>query len=70
MPLYEYICVDCGQPFEKMMRFSEANQSPACPTCASTNTSKQLSLFASSSSATSNISTASSCGTGSSGRFR
>jgi putative FmdB family regulatory protein len=70
MPLYEYICVDCGQPFEKMMRFSEANQTPACPTCASINTHKQLSLFASSSSSSSNISTASSCGTGSSERFR
>ena len=69
MPLYEYICSDCGQPFEKMMRFSEANQSPACPTCASINTTKQLSLFASSGSSSATA-TASSCGTGSSGRFR
>jgi putative FmdB family regulatory protein len=69
MPLYEYICSDCGQPFEKMMRFSEANQSPACPTCASSNTTKQLSLFASSGSSV-NSTSASSCGTGSSGRFR
>ena len=69
MPLYEYICNDCGQPFEKMVRFSEANQLPACPTCSGTNTSKQLSLFASSSSGTS-TGTAISCGSGGGGRFR
>ena len=67
MPLYEYVCNECGQPFEKMMRFSELSQSPNCPTCASTNTSKQISLFASSSSSSSS---GSGCGTSPTGRFR
>ncbi|PKO04114.1 MAG: hypothetical protein CVU41_18605 [Chloroflexi bacterium HGW-Chloroflexi-3] len=68
MPLYEYVCNDCGQPFEKMMRFSELNQSPSCPTCAGINTSKQISLFASSGSSSS--SSSSSCGSSPTSRFR
>jgi putative FmdB family regulatory protein len=67
MPLYEYVCNECGQPFEKMMRFSELNQSPNCPTCAGTNTRKQISLFASSSS--SSPSTSSGCGNSPTNRF-
>jgi len=47
MPLYEYLCSDCGQPFEKMMRFSEQDQKPVCPTCGGQNTRKQISLFSS-----------------------
>lgn len=68
MPLYEYVCNDCGQPFEKMMRFSELNQSPSCPTCASINTRKQISLFASSGSSSS--SSGSSCGSSPTSPFR
>lgn len=45
MPLYEFICEDCGNGFEKMMRFSETNQQPECPACHGSNTKKQLSLF-------------------------
>lgn len=67
MPLYEYVCNECGQPFEKMMRFSELNQSPNCPTCTSNNTSKQISLFASSSSSTSS---GAGCGSSPTSRFR
>ena len=33
MPIYEYECNQCGEAFEKMMRFSEADQIPACPHC-------------------------------------
>lgn len=71
MPLYEYICLDCGQPFEKMLRFSEVDQIPGCPTCAGTNTKKQISMFASSMSATSTGNNSSAaCGSGGGGRFR
>ncbi len=48
MPIYEYICEACGQEFEKMMRFSEADLSPLCPTCGSDDTHKQISRVASS----------------------
>jgi putative FmdB family regulatory protein len=47
MPLYEYQCHDCGKEFEKMVRFSEADQNPACPDCQSQDTKKKISSFAS-----------------------
>ncbi len=47
MPLYEYQCQDCGTQFEKMLRFSEADQNPPCPSCQGEHTRKKLSLFAS-----------------------
>ncbi len=43
MPLYEYRCEECGEAFEMMRRFSEADHSPACPKCESSNTRKKLS---------------------------
>lgn len=46
MPLYEYQCNSCGESFEKMVRFSDANQNPACPHCESKDTRKALSAFA------------------------
>jgi len=46
MPLYEYECTDCGQMFEKMVRFSDAERNPQCPACKSTHTRKQISSFA------------------------
>jgi putative FmdB family regulatory protein len=71
MPVYEYFCKTCGKRFDKLVRLSEASKAPACPYCASQDTSKQLSAFAavgmSSGSASSGAS--SSCGS-SSGRFR
>ena len=47
MPLYEYVCNQCGTPFEKMAKLSESNQKPECPHCGSAQTSKQLSKIAS-----------------------
>jgi putative FmdB family regulatory protein len=46
MPIYEYQCKDCGDDFEKVVRFSEADQNPACPVCQSQNTKKKISVFA------------------------
>ncbi len=44
MPIYEYLCRDCGSPFEKLVRrFDEA---VACPSCAGQAVDKQLSVFA------------------------
>jgi len=47
MPIYEYECRECGEPFEKMVRFSEADLLPACPKCASNDTRKKISAVAS-----------------------
>lgn len=46
MPLYEYRCNDCGEVFEKMVRFSEADQYPTCPYCESQDTHRKLSTIA------------------------
>jgi putative FmdB family regulatory protein len=43
MPIYEYECNQCGEPFEKMVRFSDADQIPACPKCESKDTYKKIS---------------------------
>ncbi|MFZ6030046.1 MAG: FmdB family zinc ribbon protein [Chloroflexota bacterium] len=70
MPLYEYHCNDCAKEFEKMVRFSEANQNPPCPACEGRDTRKKISSFASLGGAQSvgAVSSGSSCG--SSGAFR
>jgi putative FmdB family regulatory protein len=44
MPLYEYVCRDCGAGFEKLVRrFGDAVD---CPACTSVAVDKQLSVFA------------------------
>jgi putative FmdB family regulatory protein len=46
MPLYEYTCHDCGEDFDKIVRFSEADLKPECPTCGEVNTQKKISAGA------------------------
>ena len=43
MPIYEYLCQDCGEQFEKLVRPSDR---PECPRCHSVSLTKQLSVFA------------------------
>ncbi|HOM17555.1 MAG TPA: zinc ribbon domain-containing protein [Thermoguttaceae bacterium] len=43
MPLYEYICSNCGQQFEELVRGQEQ---PICPKCGSPKVEKQLSKVA------------------------
>ena len=69
MPLYEYQCKDCGDEFEKMVRFSEADQNPACPVCQSQNTKKKISVFASLGGSLNGGGTSTSSNCGSSGGF-
>jgi putative FmdB family regulatory protein len=69
MPIYEYHCADCGQDFEKLVRFSDPKvNSPQCPGCQSDNTSKRLSTIAAYQGGRSQGGTGASCG--SSGPFR
>jgi putative FmdB family regulatory protein len=67
MPLYEYQCEKCHQEFEQIVRYSEADLLPACPTCGSQQTHKKISAAASisNSPAPSFTSSGSSCSTGS-----
>ncbi|NMB57738.1 MAG: zinc ribbon domain-containing protein [Chloroflexi bacterium] len=68
MPLYEYICQECNNRFEKRVSFSEADDDQECPVCGSSRSKKQISLFASTNGTGSgNVSSSSSCG--GSGRF-
>ena len=43
MPIYEYICDDCGIKFEKLVR---NGNSVACPECGESHLSPTLSTFA------------------------
>ena len=43
MPIYEYICDDCEQQFEVIVRGSAT---PHCPACQGQHLRKQLSVFA------------------------
>ncbi len=64
MPIYEYECKQCGEPFEKMVPFSEADRLPVCPRCKSEDTRQKISnIFSSGASASaSGFSSADSCG--------
>jgi putative FmdB family regulatory protein len=43
MPIFEYLCEDCGKRFEVLMRGSEK---PQCPKCKGTHLEQQFSAFA------------------------
>jgi putative FmdB family regulatory protein len=45
MPIYEYLCGDCGNPFEEVVRSFDATVS--CPHCAGGQIERQLSVFSS-----------------------
>ncbi len=48
MPLFEYVCVRCGDRFELLVRSGHgaADGEPACPKCGYERVQKQLSGFA------------------------
>ncbi|MDF1543930.1 MAG: zinc ribbon domain-containing protein [bacterium] len=67
MPLFEYICADCGNEFEELVSSSE--QIISCPKCNSHSVERKLSVFAASSSGSSSsmpfgAPSAGSCGSG------
>jgi putative FmdB family regulatory protein len=43
MPIFEYLCQDCGKNFELLVRASTAIE---CPSCNGKRLEKQLSVFA------------------------
>lgn len=46
MPMYQFACESCGQPFEKKLPMSESGSTQSCPSCGSTDTRKRLSAVA------------------------
>lgn len=49
MPIFEYLCKKCGNRFEKLQK-GGADESNLCPVCGSEEVKKELSLFSSGSS--------------------
>ncbi len=47
MPLFEFSCNQCHQPFEELVRSSSGWEGLACPSCGSTEIVKKVSTFAS-----------------------
>jgi putative FmdB family regulatory protein len=47
MPLYEYICRECGRRFEVLQRVGADATGVVCPSCGACTVSKQFSTFAS-----------------------
>ena len=69
MPIYEYECNHCDESFEKMVRFSEADQILACPKCNSKHTRKKISAVVSFGASGLGAISSSGSGCGSSGGF-
>ncbi len=46
MPIYEYVCSDCGHKFEQLRPCSQANEKGCCPKCKHP-AERRLSRFAS-----------------------
>jgi len=69
MPLFEFVCTDCEQPFEELVLSASSVDGVICPTCGSPKVQKQISTFASRISGGSSFSlgssSAASCSTGS-----
>lgn len=47
MPIYEFDCPDCGKSFDKLVRSANRVPEVVCPSCASPDVKKKLSLFSS-----------------------
>lgn len=45
MPIYEYICEDCGSKFDALRPMKDADSPIACKKCNGTRTRRSLSVF-------------------------
>ncbi len=66
MPIYEYVCRECGQKFEKLVLSRSTSNEVQCPKCGAKAADQQFSTFASCGSASESFS-GGGCGAG--GRF-
>ena len=44
MPIYEFVCMECENHFEELVRATDAD--PACDACGSERVARQFSVFA------------------------
>ena len=49
MPVYEYVCKECGNKLEVFRHFYDSDDSLACPVCGKKALEKQFSTFSASS---------------------
>jgi putative FmdB family regulatory protein len=47
MPIFEFVCQECGHPFEELLRSAGSVEEVICPACGSRQVMKQISTFAS-----------------------
>lgn len=47
MPIFEFLCQECGTPFEELLRSSDSIDDVICPNCSSNEITKLISTFAS-----------------------
>jgi putative FmdB family regulatory protein len=45
MPLYEYLCKDCGARFDVLRSFKDADKTISCKSCHSQQTERAISVF-------------------------
>ena len=57
MPLYEFICTECEQGFEELVRNNEAAGQVNCPACGGRQVRRRISTFATSSAGSASSST-------------
>lgn len=43
MPLYDYVCKECDNKFEALVRRSDSDEKVECPKCQSEKTERQIS---------------------------
>jgi putative FmdB family regulatory protein len=43
VPIYEYVCADCGERFDRLQRVSDPQ--PACPVCGAGGVRRAISLI-------------------------
>lgn len=62
MPMFEYVCRECGEHFEELRSVRDDGPPPECPACGSTQVQKLFSSFATSSAGAGGGGGSSSCG--------
>ena len=45
MPIFEFICVNCGTSFEHLVRNAAVQEAIVCPRCESSTVNKKFSTF-------------------------
>ena len=65
MPIFEYMCAECGHKFEKLVLSASRAREIQCPECNSKSVNKAISIFGmgSSSSGSLNMGSSSNCTT-------